>query len=123
MNATKQARRAYSAVNATARSAKSIEYEVIARITTRIRRAAQEGQKGFPALVEALYDNKRLWTAFMVDIADSANPLPTELKARLFGLAEFTLRHSSQVLSRNATVEPLLDINRAIMSGLRKEVS
>jgi flagellar protein FlaF len=123
VNAIKQARRAYSAANASTRSARSIEYEVIARITTRIRNAAQKGRRGFPELVEALYDNKRLWTVFMVDIAEPTNPLPADLKARLFGLAEFTLRHSSLVLSREATVDPLLDINSAIMSGLRKGAS
>ena len=39
---------------------------------------------------------------------------------RIFYLAEFTEQHSSQVLGDNATVEPLLEINMAVLRGLRQ---
>lgn len=119
MNAIHRAQRAYSAANPSTRTSKSIEYEVMARITSRMRAAAERQNDGFGALVEALHENKRLWMAFVVDIAEPSNPLPPDLKARIFYLAEFTHHHSSQVLNRTATVEPLLDINTAVLAGLR----
>jgi flagellar protein FlaF len=70
-------------------------------------------------LAEALYDNRKLWGIFATDVADPGNPLPKDLKARLFYLAEFTNHHTSKVLAREASVEPLIDINTAILRGLR----
>jgi len=119
VNATIQAHRAYSAVSAPTRTPRGTEYEVIARITHRIRSANAKGAGGFVSLVEALYDNRKLWNIFAVDVADPKNPLPQELKARIFYLAEFTSFHTSKVLAREADVEPLLDINTAILHGLR----
>lgn len=119
MNATTQALRAYSAANSPTRTNKSIEYEVVARVTSRLRSAANLGAEGFPALAQAIHDNKKLWLAFVVDLSDPANPLPADLKARLFYLAEFTNHQSSKVLARQAPIDPLLDVNLAIMQGLR----
>lgn len=118
MNAHSQARRAYSAAAAPTRTHKGLEYEVVARITHRIRSAAGS-PSAFPALAEALHDNSRLWTIFAAEVADRANPLPAELKARLFYLAEFTLHHTGRVLAGEATADPLMEINTAIMRGLR----
>ncbi|MCR9127617.1 MAG: flagellar biosynthesis regulator FlaF [Rhodobacteraceae bacterium] len=122
MNATMKARRAYSAVGSPMRSARSVEYEAVARITHRMREAALGGRKDFPALVAALRENKRLWTIFLVDLADSENGLPPDLKARLIYLAEFTFEHTSKVLARKESVAPLLEVNAAIMRGLRNKV-
>lgn len=119
MNAHSQAQRAYSAASAPTRTLRSTEYEAVARITHRIRSADQQGAEGYSALVEALYDNRKLWNIFAVDVADAANKLPRDLKAQLFYLAEFTQQHTSKVLAREATVAPLLEINTAILRGLR----
>lgn len=96
-----------------------MEYEAVARITARLRSADQQGNQGFSALAEALYENNRLWNIFAVDVADADNQLPKELKAQVFYLAEFTQQHTSKVLARQATVAPLLEVNTAILRGLR----
>ncbi len=119
MNAQSQAQRAYSAASAPTRTLRGTEYEAVARITHRLRSAQARGADGFEALVHALHDNKKLWSIFAVDVADAGNPLPSELKARLFYLAEFTHHHTSKVLARQASVAPLLEINTAILRGLR----
>lgn len=119
MNALTNARRAYSAASTPTRTSKSVEYEAVARITNRLRTAGSGDAAGFAALAEALCDNTRLWNIFATEVADPANPLPAELRARLFYLAEFTRQHTSKVLARQATVEPLLDVNAAILRGLR----
>lgn len=119
MNAHSQAQRAYSAASAPTRTPRNMEYEAIARITHRIRSADQQGNEEYSALVEALYDNNKLWNIFAIDVADAANQLPKELKAQVFYLAEFTQQHTSKVLARQASVAPLLEINTAILRGLR----
>ncbi|HBS48795.1 MAG TPA: flagellar biosynthesis regulatory protein FlaF [Rhodobacteraceae bacterium] len=120
MNALSQAQRAYGATSVATRTDRSVEYEAVARITSRLRRASNPGAEDFNALAEALHDNQKLWTIFATDVADDANPLPNELKARVFYLAEFTSQHTRKILKREASVTPLLDINTAVLRGLGK---
>ena len=120
MNATLRAQRAYSRGAQPMRTPRSTEYETVARITYKLKRAAQDGAAGFPALVAALQDNRKLWRIFASDVADPDNPLPADLKARIFYLAEFTFQHTSKVLERKASIAPLLDINASILRGLRR---
>lgn len=119
MNAQSQAQRAYSAASAPTRTPRNIEYDAVARITHRLQSADKEGINGFPALVSALHDNKKLWNIFAVEVAGEGNQLPQSLKAQIFYLAEFTSQYTSRVLTRKASVIPLLEINTAILNGLR----
>ncbi|WP_407493729.1 flagellar biosynthesis regulator FlaF [Pseudooceanicola sp. MF1-13] len=121
MTAHSLAQRAYGQAAAPTRTARGTEYEVMAKITHRLIASAKQGRKGFNQLCHAIHDNRRLWTILATDVADKANPLPQELRARIFYLAEFTQEHSSKVLRREATVAPLVEINSAVMRGLRKE--
>ncbi|MHA6327111.1 flagellar biosynthesis regulator FlaF [Roseivivax sp. CAU 1753] len=69
-------------------------------------------------MVQALSDNRRLWTALAADVSAGGNALPDELRARIFFLAEFTETHSRKVLRGRASVLPLLEVNTAILRGL-----
>lgn len=121
MNAFSQAQRAYSAAAAPTRTPRGIEYDAVARVTRQLQQARKSGD--FPALVQALQDNKSLWNIFAVDIAKRENPLPDSLKAQLFYLAQFTHQHTSKILARQGDIDPLLDINTAILAGLRGETT
>ena len=127
MTATIMAQRAYGAAARPLRTARGTEYELFAEITAALavagRQPAQDEDyeaKGrrFTALVDAVYRNRRLWTALAGDVASKENALPSQLRAQLFYLAEFTESHSRAVL-RGADVGPLVEINRAVMQGLR----
>lgn len=85
-----------------------------------MKTAATKGRSGYNELVGALHDNRRLWTILAADVASKANSLPSELRARIFYLSEFTQKHSALVLRKEASVKPLLEINVAIMRGLRQ---
>lgn len=119
MNAHSLAQRAYSKKSTPIRTARGTEYEVFARITHRLKAAAQQGKLGFSALAGAIHENRQLWTLLAADVADTENPLPKDLRARIFYLAEFTNSHSTKVLTKGASVAPLLEINTAVMRGLR----
>ena len=119
MTALSQAQRAYGQASATTRTPRGMEYEVFARITHRMIAAARGGKRKYPALVRALHDNRRLWTLLAADAAGDDNSLPAALRSEIVSLAAFTMRHSSDVLGRKATVAPLIEVNTAIMRGLR----
>ncbi|MDA7964569.1 flagellar biosynthesis regulator FlaF [Ruegeria sp.] len=114
------AQRAYAQTAAPTRTPRDTEYEAISKITRRLKAAAARKSTDFAAFVQALHENRRLWSVLATGVTDSDNALPNELRARIFYLAEFTELHSSQVLGNNATVEPLLDINTAVLRGLRQ---
>ena len=144
MNAQALARRAYSETATSTRTDRGTEYELIARVTHRMKAAAEAGPRAFPRLAEALYDNRRLWTALAVDVqaaafahehrkkasqhrhaanrevdvSDDANGLPADLRARIFYLSEFVQDHTSKVLGKKAGVGPILEVNTAILRGL-----
>lgn len=117
MNAIRQAQYAYRQDAQTVKTPRSTEYDAFARITQRLK-SALPGER-FADLAGAIHDNRSLWTILAADVADKGNPLPKELKARIIYLAEFTHLHSSKVLTDGAPVTPLVEINTAIMSGLR----
>lgn len=120
MNAFARTQRAYGAESDPTRTPRSLEYEAIARITGRMTVAGRSLDDGrFAKLAAALHENGKLWTIFATEVADKANPLPQDLKARLFFLGEFTRRHTERVLSGEASIEPLIEINTAVMRGLR----
>lgn len=99
---------------------RDIEYEVLARITGRLQTCLPHTRgHADTVLVSALTDNRRLWTAFAADLAGPDNGFPRDLRAGLFYLAEFTLRHTAKVLSGQATADVLAEINTAVMRGLR----
>ena len=113
------AHNAYGQKAAPTRTARDTEYEVIARITHRIRSATLKGKNGFPDLVAALDENRRLWAALSEDVANPQNGLPQDLRDRLVYLARFTFGQTSKILGGTAGVASLIDINTAVMRGLR----
>ena len=119
MNASALAQRAYAPTNVSTRSDRSIEYDVIARITARMKAAIVA--ESFPKLLEALHDNRKLWRTLAIDVADDQNQLPADLRARIFYLAEFTDHQTNRVLREKDSAVPLLEVNMAILRGLKQE--
>lgn len=110
---------AYARPDAPARNVRAIEYDLFARMTRRLSVAWAQRKENHAALVGALHDNGRMWRTLAVDVADVGNALPSPLRAQLFYLYEFTTDHSRKVLDGTASAEVLVDINTAVMRGLR----
>ena len=119
MTAMNMARTAYATPGTPARSLRGIEYDLFARVTHRLKTASESGNT--PALAAALHDNLRLWAVLAADVAEPGNALPSQLRARLFYLYEFTSQHNGRVLAGKASAGVLVDINTAVMRGLRGE--
>lgn len=119
MTALQSARSAYARPEAPARTSRGVEYDLLARTTQRMTSAWARRKDDFPAFVEALSDNLRLWSTLAMDVAQPDNGLPTSLRAQIFYLYQFTTEHSRAVLKGAASIEVLVDINTAVMRGLR----
>lgn len=119
MNALNLARMAYTSSAAPIRTNRDAEYDAFVRVTRRL--TSLNPKKDFPGFALALHDNRQLWNLLAVDVADDGNQLSKELRAQIFYLAEFTSHHTTQILMHGASVDPLVEINTAIMRGLRQK--
>lgn len=118
MSVSSLARLAYTSPTQALRAPRDTEFELIARITRRLRDTSNQPQR-FAEFVEALHENRTLWAVFAVDLVQSENRLPDELRRSLVYLGQFTLQHTEKVLMGEGTAEILLEINTAVMRGLR----
>ena len=121
MNTHNLAHTPYSRPQTPVRSQRSIEYDLFARVTKRLTAAWAARTQDFAGLVRALHDNTTMWRTLASDVAEPENGLPQQLRARLFYLYEFTAQHSPKILDDQASVDVLVDINTAVMRGLRGE--
>lgn len=122
MTSHHRAQAGYGDTSRAVNAPRQIEYQAFARITHGLSAAiAAEGPGAFPALAEAMHQNLKLWTILAGEMADPNNGLPEKLRAQLLSLALFTREHTSRVLAREATAEALVEINTAIMRGLRAQ--
>lgn len=94
---------------------RAIEHRALARVTGMLVAGAE---KGGAALAEACHMNRMLWTIFQTDLATPGNALPDTLKAQLISLSIWVQRYTGKVLFENASIEPLVQVNRSIMEGL-----
>lgn len=122
MSMERMARLAYGRPDTELRSLRGVEYDLLARCTAALR-TAQAETADFPALATAVDRNLRLWATLAADVAGAGNGLPQELKARLVYLYEFTATHSRAVLEGGMSPGVLVDINTAVMRGLRGEAT
>lgn len=121
MEAARRASSVYGNPKASFKSPRQVEYQAFAKITQDLKGATAERDSAFPRLAAALHENLRLWTIVATGVAVDENELPNGLRAQLFYLAEFTRAHTSKVLKGEAEAEALIDINTAIMKGLRQQ--
>ena len=121
MNTMNAARHAYSRLEPPSRSPRMVEYDLIARVTQRLTSAWAKRREDFSGFATALTDNQRLWSTLAADVAEPGNGLPQDLRAQLFYLYQFTVEHSRTVLDDKGSIEVLVDINTAVMKGLRGE--
>ena len=122
---------AYGGVSTATKTPSQVEYQAFAKITKALTRngpdadaaasATSKPQSAFSELAEALHENLRLWTIVQGDVASEGNALPSQLRASLFYLAEFTRDHTRKVLKGEADPAALVEINTAVMRGLRRQ--
>lgn len=120
MNAQSLAKKAYGNSRQTVKSSRAVEYDAIARITHELKNAAKYRQRDYPSFAGAIHKNNVLWSTLAANVASPQNELPASVRAQIFYLAEFSRRHSAQALAGISGVLPLIEINSAILRGLRE---
>jgi flagellar protein FlaF len=108
----------YQAVQKETSGGRSLEREVLERITIRLKGAKQDSGAGGSKRREALHDNRRLWLTFASDLASPQNSCPDDVKASLISIAVYVERHTSAAWESDDVLAGLIEINSNILAGL-----
>lgn len=107
---------AYQQANRNSETPRQTEYRAFAIFTRALEEAEAEGSV---AVVKAVADNRRLWITLQMDLASPGNELPKELRAQLLSIAIWVDKYSVDAMKGEASLEPLVKVNKQIMEGLR----
>lgn len=113
---------AYQAAQRRAETPREIEYRLFAQVTRALLEIQDLPRTEIARRMDVLDWNRRVWSAMAADCLDDANQLPPQLRASIVSLSLFVGRHSSEVMQKNADMEPLIEINRMIMQGLAGQI-
>ena len=110
---------AYQQAATRAESPRDTEYRLFAQVTRALLEAAGKDPRDLKGRIDALDWNRRLWSTLAADCANSDNKLPDALRASIISLSIWVGKHTSLVIRKEDTIEPLIEINRMIMQGLQ----
>lgn len=121
MTVTALARDAYQQSTKSTASPRSVERQLLTRLTSALIAADKNRDSDKAGLARALGKNLEFWTVIATDVASEGNQLPAELRSQLFYLFEFTRHVTSKVMSgdNKVSITPLIEINQNIMKGLQ----
>jgi len=94
------------------------EYRLFGQVTGALIAAQRAGTMGGP-LAEAVDWNRKLWRTLAADCLDEHNQLPDGVRANIVSLSLWVTRYSKEVTRKGASLDPLIDVNRTIMQGLK----
>ena len=97
---------------------RTTEYRLFGQVTGALIDVQKAGQDGGP-LVDAVDWNKKLWRTLAADCMDDRNQLPQEVRAKIVSLSLWIAKYSRKVTREGASLDPLIQVNRTIMQGLR----
>jgi flagellar protein FlaF len=108
---------AYKRVAQVTETTRQIEARLLGDVCRELTTVSEEGIEGTRRL-EALDWNRRVWMTMTVDCGSPQNPLPVELRAKIVSLGIWVHRYTEDVMWNGADLQPLLDINVAMIKGL-----
>ncbi len=112
--------KAYQKAAERAESPRQTEYRLFGEVTRSLIEAASV--EDLRVRAAALDWNRRLWSALACDCASPSNALPPPVRAQIISLSLWVNRHTSKAIRREEELQPLIDVNRSIMEGLRVQL-
>src|SRR4029077_8188449 len=98
---------------------RTTEYRLFGQVTGALIDVQKAGHDSSPLLVDAIDWNKRLWRTLAADCMDDRNQLPQEVLAKIVSLSLWIAKYSRKVTREGASLDPLSQVNRTIIQGLR----
>ena len=112
---------AYRQAASRAESPRDMEYRLFAEVTLALIEASKLDPADVGGRADALDWNRRLWTTLSDDCSRPDNGLPRPLRASIISLALWVGRHTSVAIRQSDEIQPLIDVNRIVMQGLKPQ--
>ena len=109
---------AYQNIQRVVEDPRATEYRLFGQVTGALLEAKTSNAQGVP-LIEAIDWNKRMWRTLAADCMDDRNALTEDLRAKIISLSLWVSKYSRRVTREKASIDPLIEINRAVMQGLQ----
>jgi flagellar biosynthesis regulator FlaF len=71
--------------------------------------------------IDALARNHELWSILVRDLSGDGNKLPEALRNQLISIGFWSMTYSNMAISKDLSLQPLIDVNRNISDGLRMQ--
>lgn len=112
----------YQKIAERAENPRDLEYRLFGQVTRALMEVAATTPVDPQKQVDILDWNRRIWGVLANACSDSGNQLPDTLRAQIISLSLWVARHTTAVILKEETIEPLIEINRIIMQGLAAQV-
>jgi flagellar protein FlaF len=113
---------AYQTAQRRVETPREIEYRLFAQVTRALMEAQNTPVHEVAKRMDAIDWNRRVWSFLAGDCSANGNALPDQLRASIISISLWVGRYSSDVMQRNADIEPLIDVNRSVMQGLAGQI-
>lgn len=69
--------------------------------------------------IAALHKTHMLWGILVRDLSHAGNRLPEQLRQQLLGIGVWAMSYSVAAMTNEASLQPLIEVNRNLADGLR----
>jgi flagellar protein FlaF len=99
---------------------RELEATLLLQAAARLQSVHDSWDKNKAQLDDALLYNRKLWSVFLSEVTDAANPMPKEVRQNVANLGLFVMNHTVMVMKdpRPEQLGSLISINREIAAGL-----
>lgn len=108
---------AYERVRTLTEHPRATEQRLIGEISRAMMTAWEQGHRG-ATLMSPLHRNREMWSVFASTCGAAGNGLSSEVRAAIISLSLWVDRHTSAVMAGRESIEPLIEVNRAMIDGL-----
>jgi len=116
----RSAAQAYKNVARQTSNPRELEASLLLQAAARLQTLHDAWDQQSSLLDEVLLYNRKLWSVFLSEVTDGANPLPKEVRQNVANLGIFVMNHTVAVLNdpRPEHLDSLISINRELAAGL-----
>src|SRR6185295_13060264 len=110
----------YKSVSRQTSAPRDLEANLLLQAAARLQSVHDSWDKEKSKLDDALLYNRKLWSVFLSEATDAANPLPKAVRQNVANLGLYVMNHTVAVLNdpRPEQLDSLISINRELAAGL-----
>jgi len=101
-------------------SPRELEATLLLQAAARLQSVHDSWDQNRTQLDDALLYNRKLWSVFLSEMTDAANPMPKSVRQNVANLGLFVMNHAVKVMNdpRPDHLDSLISINREVAAGL-----